>query len=70
MTMDLQLTFETETFTLEQKSKKGQVALNKLFGAVTFNGTDQEKITFNNYLYPLVIKTINTKGKKLLLQEV
>tara|TARA_B100000424_G_scaffold22069_1_gene15715 strand:+ start:212 stop:412 length:201 start_codon:yes stop_codon:yes gene_type:complete len=66
--MDLQLTFETKTFTLEQKNKKGQVALKNLFGGITFNGIDQEKITFDNYLYPLVIKTV--KEKKLLLEEV
>ena len=63
--MDLKLTFQAETFTLEQKSKKGQAALKRLFGAISFNGIDQEKITFNNTLYPLVIKTLNTKAKKL-----
>ena len=63
--MDLKLTFQAETFTLEQKSKKGQAALKRLFGAISFNGIDQEKITFNNTLYPLVTKTLNTKAKKL-----
>ena len=66
--MDLKFTFQTETFTLEQKSKKGQAALKRLFGAISFDGKDQEKITFNNTLYPLVIKTLNSKAKKLLVE--
>ena len=66
--MDLKLTRQPETFTLQQKSKKGQAALKKLFGAITFEGIDQDKIIFNNSLYPLVIKTLNTKAKRLIVR--
>tara|TARA_R100001440_G_scaffold53151_1_gene72825 strand:+ start:1863 stop:2069 length:207 start_codon:yes stop_codon:yes gene_type:complete len=63
--MDLKLTHQAKTFTLQQKSKKGQAALKRLFGAISFNGIDQDKIIFNNCLYPLVINTLNTKAKRL-----
>lgn len=66
--MDLQLTRQTETFTLQQKSKKGQAALKRLFGAISFNGFDQDKIIFNNCLYPLVINTLNTRAKRLVVE--
>ena len=68
--MDLQLTLQTETFTLQQKSKKGQAALKRLFGAISFNGIDQDKIIFNDCLYSLVINTLNTKAKKLIVETV
>ena len=68
--MDLQLTLQTETFTLQQKSKKGQAALKRLFGAISFNGIDQDKIIFNNCLYSLVINILNTKAKKLIVETV
>ena len=68
--MDLQLTLQTETFTLQSKSKKGQAALNRLFGAITINEIDQDKINFNNCLYPSVIKCLNTKAKRLIVETV
>ena len=66
--MDLKLTHQAETFTLQQKSKKGQTALKRLFGAISFNGIDQNKIVFSNCLYPLVINTLNTKAKRLIVE--
>ena len=68
--MDLKLTHQTKTFTLQQTSKKGQAALKRLFGAISFNGIHQDKIIFNNCLYPLVINTLNTKAKKIIVETV